>query len=685
MKPIGIGKKLYVSSIGIILLTILIIASVSFYQTKASFLEKGKIGIQNVSDVLLKTIKVQHNLLEAKLESDINILKSDGNKDVMVTLVETMTADINAYDVNSDSKEALAIPKLAFGPNIVTADYKTVDMVARFSDSEIMVYQLFEDRLIKVSTSFTNKDGNRSIGEFYTPSSNPYKSVIAETPYQFLSSSGKEISLQKMQSFRDALEDEIAGAFSIRRTILTKDLVDLVHNVTVSGQGYCFVSDAQGNILTKPKKGLTAQTLTSFEGGEDILKTKNGSVSYTENQQLYYAYVNYFEPWDLYFTVAVSKTELMTGINKQIFNSVGISGVIALIIGILIIGVINRQLLKNMVGMATMAKQVSQGNFNHSFKYKAKDAIQDTVNAMNEMVDELAHMIGKINSSVGTLSTSSGELNNISDQMNTGAETTVSQINTVASAAEEMSVNMNSVAAAMEQASTNIETVATGTKHVQTSIETVVKNSNHTREITNQAVDQAKQASERVRILGKAADAIDKVTETITDISSQTNLLALNATIEAARAGEAGKGFAVVATEIKALANQTSTATQDIAENIKEIQSQISATVTEIKDISTIIHEINTFVNETATAIDGQSEATSEITENIQQLSLGIQEVNENVSQSSDVSGQVAQEIVGVLDASEQTREYSSELKKRSITLNEVMVQLKSSTAKFQI
>ena len=83
----------------------------------------------------------------------------------------------------------------------------------------------------------------------------------------------------------------------------------------------------------------------------------------------------------------------------------------------------------------------------------------------------------------------------------------------------------------------------------------------------------AEVSNEKIGGLGQAsADEIGKVIEVIQDIAEQTNLLALNATIEAARAGEAGKGFAVVATEVKELAKQTATATDDIRQRIEGIQ-----------------------------------------------------------------------------------------------------------------
>ncbi|WP_022666862.1 methyl-accepting chemotaxis protein [Desulfospira joergensenii] len=685
MGKVGFGKKLYISSIGIILLTIIIIAAVNFYQTKTTFLAKGKAGIQSVSDVLLKTVEIQHNLQKNKLDSDLGMLFTESSSSGKASVVQSQEVDMEIFDFKTKDKSKVTIPKLIFGLSFVTGEYELVDKVGKFSDSEIMFFQLFEEKLIKVSTNVKNQDETRPIGGFYSSDTKQYKSIVAEKPISFLSGSGRDKTLYGLSPFRDELEDVMAGAFGISRKILTQNLEGMVKKVNVNGNGYSFICDGDGKILTHPDPAYAKLNVKDFKGGKNILTTKTGFISYEHENQTYYGFVNYFKPWDMYFTVAVSEAELMSGINKQILTSSGLSGIIALAIGILIIGIMNRQLMKNMNGMATLAKEVAKGNFKHSFTYEAKDAIHDTVDSMNEMVEGLADMIRNLNSGVDTLSSASGELNHISEQMSTGAETSVSKVNTVASAAEEMSVNMDSVAAAMEEASTNVETVAEGTNQMKKNLEQVAQNSNDTREITSAAVEQAGQTSERVQQLGKAAEEINKVTDTITNISSQINLLALNATIEAARAGEAGKGFAVVATEIKDLASQTAGATEDITRNIQEIQAQIGGAVTEIQNISGIIDKINSFVNESAEAIEAQSSTTSEIAVNINQVSQGIQEVNENVAQSSSVSSQVATEISDVLEASQQINEFSSQVKEKAETLAQVMNQLRAMTEKFQI
>ncbi len=331
------------------------------------------------------------------------------------------------------------------------------------------------------------------------------------------------------------------------------------------------------------------------------------------------------------------------------------------------------------------AKKMSEGDLTQTLDIDQKDEVGILTGALNEMGINLRKMFEDIGAGVETLSSSSTELSAISQQMSAGSEQTSDKSNTVAAAAEEMDSNMTSIAAATEQASTNVSIVATATEEMTSTISEIAQNSEKARGITNEAVAQAKNASERVDKLGKAADEIGKVTEAITEISEQTNLLALNATIEAARAGEAGKGFAVVATEIKELAKQTAAATLEIKEKIGGIQDSTAGTVTEIEQISKVINDVNEIVATIATAVEEQSATSREIAGNIVQASQGIQEVTENVAQSSSVSGEIAKDISEVNQSASEMSNSSSQVNMSAEELSGLSEKLRDMVGQFRV
>lgn len=221
-------------------------------------------------------------------------------------------------------------------------------------------------------------------------------------------------------------------------------------------------------------------------------------------------------------------------------------------------------------------------------------------------------------------------------------------------------------------------------EQMTSTINEIVRNTEKASDITRKAVSDAHTASATVDNLGKAAKAIGKVTETITEISEQTNLPALNATIEAARAGAAGKGFAVVANEIKALARQTAQATAEIKDTIEGIQQSSSGTVQQIRQISTVIEDVNEIVSIIVSAVEQQSITTRDIAENVSQAAQGIQEITASIGENSSIAGNIAAEIAEVNQAAEEVSASSSQVNASADELSRLAETLKQRAEVFQ-
>jgi methyl-accepting chemotaxis protein len=366
-----------------------------------------------------------------------------------------------------------------------------------------------------------------------------------------------------------------------------------------------------------------------------------------------------------------------------------ILGCLVSVVGCLAGGIaLTRNIASPMTAFVAHLAQISNGDLSHDAPaaFLARgDEFGMLAQSKQKMIVNLRKMVQEITSGVTILSHSSTELLSSSAQMTAGSRHASDKAHSVAAAAEQMSSNVTSVAAGMEETTTNLAHVSSATEQMTSTIGEIAGNSEKARRITGDATRQAARITEQINQLGQAAREIGKVTETITEISSQTNLLALNATIEAARAGSAGKGFAVVANEIKALAQQTAAATEDIKARIGGVQSATATGVTEIEKVSHIIQEVSEIVNSIAAAIEEQATATKGIAQNIAQASTGVADANARVAESSQVSREIAKDITGVDQSASEMAAGSDHVRTSATELSTVADQLKMTLARFTV
>lgn len=265
---------------------------------------------------------------------------------------------------------------------------------------------------------------------------------------------------------------------------------------------------------------------------------------------------------------------------------------------------------------------------------------------MCEIADQFENAVGEI---IETVSAASTELEASAASLTRTAENTQRLSTMVASASEQASANVQSVAFATEEMALTVNEISC---QVQKSAR-----------IGNEAVEQAHKTNDRVNALSLAANRIGDVVELINTIAGQTNLLALNATIESARAGDAGRGFAVVASEVKALAEQTAKATEEISQQIGSIQTATLQSVTDIQEVGITIGRISEISSSIAAAVEEQGVATKEISRNVMQAAQGTQQVASNISDVQHGANETGSASSQVLASAKSLSRDSSRLK----------------------